>query len=121
MEANSKACLTCSKPIRGRADKKFCDDNCRNSYNNHAYNISNNYIRQINRQLQKNRHILAGLLPERASQAKASYEELLERGFIFKYSTHQIPNKKGNTYHYCYDYGYFAISALQYLVVRRKK
>jgi hypothetical protein len=77
-------------------------------------------MRHINRLLHKNRQILADLMPKTASQSKTSYEELLERGFLFKYSTHQVLNKKGNPYHYCYDYGYLAISEMHYLVVRRK-
>ena len=27
-----KLCLTCNKPVKGRTDKKFCDDYCRNNY-----------------------------------------------------------------------------------------
>jgi predicted nucleic acid-binding Zn ribbon protein len=27
-------CLDCGKPVKGRADQKFCKDLCRNSYNN---------------------------------------------------------------------------------------
>lgn len=27
-------CLNCDKTLKGRTDKKFCDDYCRNSYNN---------------------------------------------------------------------------------------
>ena len=120
MEVTIKLCLTCNKPIKGRTDKKYCDDFCRNSYNNQLHNNSNIYMRQINRLLQKNRHILATILPETSSFAKTSQEELLERGFLFKYKTHQIINKKGNLYHFCYDYGYWAINELTYRVVSRK-
>jgi len=120
MEVITKLCLTCNKPIKGRTDKKYCDDYCRNSYNNQMQSTSNSYMRHINRLLHKNRRILADFVPEKSSQAKTSYEELLERGFLFKYCTHQVANKKGNSYHYCYDYGYLAISELNYLVVRRK-
>lgn len=120
MEVAIKLCLTCSKPIKGRTDKKYCDDYCRNSYNNLLHSSCNSYMRHINRLLQKNRRILAALLPENSSHTKTSYTELLERGFLFKYSTHQIPSKKGNSYHYCYDYGYLALGEFTYMVVRRK-
>jgi len=30
-----RKCLHCNHIIRGRADKKFCDDSCRSAYNNH--------------------------------------------------------------------------------------
>jgi hypothetical protein len=120
MEIPIKLCLTCSKPIKGRTDKKYCDDYCRNSYNNLMHSNCNSYTRHINCLLQKNRRILASILPETSSHTKTSYQELLERGFLFKYCTHQVLNKKGNAYHYCYDYGYWAISELTYMVVRIK-
>lgn len=121
MEISIKKCLTCNKPLKGRTDKKFCDDSCRNSYNNQIKSNCNVYIREINRQLHKNRKILAEILPANSSQAFTSYEKLLEKGFLFKYCTHLISNKKGNAYHYCYEYGYLAISDCCYRVVRRKK
>jgi hypothetical protein len=120
MEVFTKLCLTCSKPIKGRTDKKYCDDFCRNSYNNQLHGNCNSYMRHINHLLHKNRRILADLLPETSNQAKTSYEELMEKGFLFKYCTHLVSNKKGNFYHFCYEYGYLAISDLKYLVVRRK-
>ncbi len=120
MELAIKLCLTCNKPIKGRTDKKYCDDLCRNSHNNQMHSNSNIYMRQINRLLQKNRHILADILPETSSFAKTSQVELLERGFLFKYNTHQVINKKGILYHFCYDYGYWTINELTYMVVRRK-
>ncbi len=120
MEATSKLCLTCSKPIKGRTDKKYCNDYCRNSFNNTMHSNCNSYMRHVNRLLQKNRHILANILLDSSPHTKTSYEELVERGFLFKYCTHQVPSKKGNPYHFCYDYGYLAISELTYLVVRRK-
>ena len=27
-------CLECKDPVKGRIDKKFCSDYCRNAYNN---------------------------------------------------------------------------------------
>jgi len=32
--AENKTCLACGKILKGRVDKKFCDDYCRNNYNN---------------------------------------------------------------------------------------
>lgn len=120
METSIKVCQTCSKPIKGRTDKKYCNDYCRNSFNNQAHSAHNNYIRQINHLLQKNRRILAAILPVSANRTKTSQAQLLERGFLFQYCTHQVSNKKGNQYHFCYEYGYLAISETCYMVVRRK-
>ncbi|MBL7762218.1 MAG: DUF2116 family Zn-ribbon domain-containing protein, partial [Chitinophagaceae bacterium] len=57
------ACLNCGKPLKGRSDKKFCDDSCRNNYNNQLKSIVNNQMRNINNVLGKNRRILESLLP----------------------------------------------------------
>ena len=40
-----KQCLECGTAIRGRADKKFCSDQCRNQYNNTLNRDANNYVR----------------------------------------------------------------------------
>ena len=120
MEASTKLCMACSKPVKGRTDKKFCNDYCRNSFNNQTHSSSNNYIRHINSLLQRNRRILAGIIPYTANRAKTTQTALLERGFLFQYCTHMVSNKKGNPYHFCYEYGYLAISESSYIVVRRK-
>ena len=33
-QEKNKKCLSCGKLLKGRVDKKFCDDYCRNNYNN---------------------------------------------------------------------------------------
>ena len=48
--ADSKVCLACGKPLKGRIDKKFCDDYCRNNYNNQqkAKDIFEQFIAKYN-------------------------------------------------------------------------
>ena len=60
---NEKKCIECNKLLKGRADKKFCDDLCRNSYNNKLNSDTNGYVRNINNTLRKNRRILEETLP----------------------------------------------------------
>ncbi len=115
-----KLCLTCNKPVKGRTDKKFCNDYCRNSYNNQINCVCNNDVRHINSILQKNRRILASLLANSGVSVKASQIQLLEKGFVFKYCTHHQENKKGTHYHFCYEYGYLPISSDAYIIVRKE-
>jgi predicted nucleic acid-binding Zn ribbon protein len=117
----TKTCLTCDKPIKGRSDKKFCDDACRNNYNNELKSISNNQIRNVNNALGKNRRILEELLPEGKEMVKTTQEKLLQKGFLFKYVTHLYTTKEGRTYYYCYEYGYLPLDNDWYLIVRRKE
>lgn len=121
-----KSCLCCNKPLKGRTDKKFCDDYCRNAFNNHLKAADNNLLRNINNALRKNRRILRELLvgaQQAASRqaTKANREKLLELGFQFKYLTHTYTNPKGNVYHYCYEYGYLALANNWYLIVKWKE
>jgi len=115
------ACLNCGKPLKGRSDKKFCDDSCRNNYNNQLKSIVNNQMRNINNVIGKNRRILESLLPETEETGKANKEKLLRLGFQFKYITDLYTTKTGKTYYYCYDYGYLPLENDWYLIVRRKE
>ncbi|MBN9352349.1 MAG: hypothetical protein J0H55_16845 [Chitinophagaceae bacterium] len=117
--APTSNCTFCGKPLRGRSDKKFCDDYCRNNYNNQLKSKSNNLVRNINNALLKNRRILHGFLPEGEEMTKVSKSKLAEKGFQFKYMTHQYVNKKGNTYFFCYETGYLPLENDWYLIVKR--
>ena len=114
-------CLLCEKPLKGRSDKKFCDDYCRAAYNNELKSASNNYIRNVNNALGKNRRILESLLPEREQTAKANQDKLLQLGFQFKYHTHQYTTKNGNNYFYVYEYGYLPLENNWFLIVKRNE
>ena len=115
-----KTCLACNKKLSGRADKKFCNDYCRNSYNNEMKSANSPIVRNINNALIKNRRILEGLLGGEETIKKPE-EKFLSQGFQFKYKTHTYTNKKGNTYFFCYEYGYLPLDNDWYLVVRRKE
>ena len=119
--AIKRECLACGKSLHGRADKKFCNDYCRNAYNNSqkATTITP-LVRNINHALLKNRRILEAALGTEEMQ-KLPKEKLLQQGFQFRFMTHTYTNKKGNTYFFCYEYGYLPLENDLYLVVKRKE
>lgn len=121
MTTDKKECLLCGKPIQGRIDKKFCDDQCRNTYNNQQNSASNNYIRRVNYSLRKNRNILESIIHEGEEMAKTTRSRLLGEGFQFKYFTHVYETKKGSQYRFCYDYGYLLLESDWYLIVKEKE
>ena len=123
MENILKKCLACDKTLRGRVDKKFCNDYCRSNYNNlqKIKDKPDEYVKQVNNTLLKNRKILAAVLPEQDEMAKTTLDKLIQKGFVFKYHTHTYKNKKEQTYFFCYDYGYLSLSENWFLVVRRKE
>ncbi|HEY5369269.1 MAG TPA: hypothetical protein VIJ75_09775 [Hanamia sp.] len=120
-EITTAKCLACEKPIKGRTDKKFCDDYCRNNYNNQLKATKNNVVRNINNALGKNRRVLESCLKPGEEIAKTTKDKLLEKGFQFKYMTHTYTNKKGNIYFFCYDLGYMPLENDWYLLVKRKE
>ena len=121
METSEKKCIECNKTLKGRVDKKFCDDYCRNSYNNKLNSDTNGYVRNINNTLRKNRRILEDTLPPTEEMAKITRSKMIEKGFLFKYFTHTYSNKKGNVYYFCYEYGYLFLEGDWVLVVKRKE
>ena len=123
METKLKKCLACDKTLRGRVDKKFCDDYCRSNYNNlqKATNKPDAYVKEVNNTLLKNRKILTEVLTDKEEMTKTTSDKLTQKGFVFKYHTHTYKNKKEQTYFFCYDYGYLPLSENWFLVVRRKE
>ncbi len=120
MDQERKLCLNCGHSIQGRLDKKFCDDSCRNTYNNRQNAVRVNLIRNINHALKKNRNLLESLILENGELSKVSKEKLSRIGFNFRYFTHTYQNKKGNHYRYCYDYGYLELEGDWFLIVKGK-
>jgi len=118
-KATVRTCRTCGKSIRGRIDKKFCDDPCRNNFNNRLRAPETNYTRRVIYALQKNRQILAEQLGD-LPLLKISRERLLVLGFQFRYHTHDFINQKGNRYTYCFEYGYLTLDEDRLLLVKRK-
>ena len=114
-------CLSCEKPVKGRSDKKFCDDYCRAAFNNDLKSASNNLVRNVNNALGKNRRILESLLPQGDATAKTNHDKLIEKGFQFKYHTHIYNTKTEKTYFYCYEYGYLPLENNWYLIVKRNE
>lgn len=119
----TKNCLSCKKILKGRIDKKFCDDYCRNNYNNQLKSNNQNiaYVKQINNTLLKNRKILDSIFPKNEELLKIPQQKLLDKGFVFKYYTHTYKNKKDQMYYFCYDYGYLMLENNWLLVVKRKE
>jgi len=114
-----RKCLDCGTLILGRADKKFCSDQCRNNYNNQQNRDATNHIRNVNNILRKNRRILARLNPN--GKSKVHKSKLAEKGFNFNYHTNIYATKNGNVYHFCYEQGYLSIENDFYALVLRQE
>ncbi len=114
-----KNCQECNEPIKGRADKKFCDDSCRNEFNNRMNKDSKNLIRNTNNRLRKNYRILEALNPD--DKRKISRSKLIEKGFDFNYFTSIYTTKVGTVYYFVYNQGYLPLEHEYYALVKRKE
>ncbi len=111
----SVKCKSCGETIIGRSDKKFCDDQCRNTFNSKIKREHEALIIEINKTLRKNRKILKQFNPEGRTTIRREYLDKL--GFDFRYHTHSYTTKANNIYNFCYDYGYFKIDEEKVLIV----
>ncbi len=113
-----RKCLECGDKVRGRADKKFCCDTCRNSYNNKYNKDTKNLLRNTNNTLRKNYRILESLNPE--EKTKTTREKLLAKGFDFNFFTSIYTTKAGTVYYFVYDQGYLPLENDFYALVKRQ-
>lgn len=114
-----RTCPECGEVIKGRIDKKFCSDMCRNSYNNKQNSDTNNYVRNINNSLRKNRRILEDVLQgEKTTIAK---QKLIDKGFNFSFYTNQVVTKNNHTYTFCYEFGYLPLEDKNLILIVKRK
>ena len=116
--STERVCPDCGEIIKGRTDKKFCSDACRNSYNNKRNADVSNYVRSINNILRHNRRIIEELAP--GDKATTHKSKLLEKGFDFGYYTNTYKTQKGAVYYFCYEYGYLPLENDFYILVKKK-
>ena len=116
--SNERKCLECGERLVGRIDKKFCNDGCRNTYNNRVNKDTRNLVRNINNRLRKNYRILEELNP--GEKTKTSRSKLMARGFDFNYFTSTYTTKAGTIYYFVYDQGYLPLENEYYALVKRR-
>lgn len=111
-------CLECGEKIVGRADKKFCSDGCRNSFNNKQNKDSTNLMRNINNKLRKNYRILSDFNVD--GKTKLPLLKLTSAGFDFDYFTQLTVYKNGSEYKFIYDQGYKILDDDFVLLVKKE-
>ena len=113
-----KFCQECGTSIKGRADKKFCDDQCRANHNNRINSSETHYMRAIIHVLRRNRRILKDL--NRTGKTKVDRFKLHHKGFDFTYFTNIEETRKKGRYYYCFDQGYVLLKDGNFLLVSRQ-
>lgn len=108
-------CTHCQTPLKGRADKKFCNDQCRASFNNLLRSKELLHLKQVNQILKKNRAILKERHAEKNLTTK---DKLTRKGFNFGYHTHAMHNQDGTAWSFCYEYGYLSLENGEMLLTK---
>ncbi|HLT71846.1 MAG TPA: hypothetical protein VKZ75_04315 [Cyclobacteriaceae bacterium] len=114
-----RTCLECGERVTGRLDKKFCSDLCRVSYNNRLNAPAIRYVKNVTHALMRNRRVLLALNP--TGKCRVSEEQLLQKGFDFRYFTSQYTTRGGAVYRYCFEQGYLKMDNHAYLLVVKKE
>jgi len=112
-----RLCPECGTEIKGRTDKKFCSDLCRNAFNNKVNSDATRYVRNVNNILRRNRRVLEELL--QGDKITLPRQKLTDKGFNFKYCTSVVTTRNNHTYLFCYEFGYMPIEKDLVLIVRR--
>ncbi len=112
-------CLECGEKITGRSDKKFCSDDCRNSFNNKLNKNTTNLMRNINNRLRKNYRILSEYNFVEG-KAKTTRTKLFAEGFDFDYLTNIKIYKNGSEYRFVYGIGYKFLDEDWILIVKNE-
>lgn len=103
MKTQHRLCICCQKPLKGRLDKRFCDDYCRNHFHNSIKAPENNLVRNVNNALTKNRRILKNAFKCTPPPHQVLMDDLMQEGYIFRYHTHYLKEEPEG--YGCYDYG----------------
>src|SRR5687767_8091940 len=110
-------CLECEKILRGRSDKRFCDQKCKNNYYNEFRRAKQPFqFRQINRILIHNRNILRELFEN--NKTRILKKEICLEGYLHSYFTHVIIGQEKTDSFFCYDYGIREESEDYYVVLK---
>ena len=116
MKKNQTFCLKCGLPLVGRADKKYCDDGCRNAYHNARMMDANRICRPYHRSLKQNYGLLAEHL--HSGQDVVHKDELLLAGFDPKFTTCMELLHDGTMCYGLYDLEYFEQNG-RYIKIRK--
>lgn len=121
MEFSTRKCRYCDKLIdlsKGRRDRRFCDERCKNSFHNKIAFEEEREAKRINKILKKNREVLKKMTA-RKDKNEITKERLLKAGFDFTYYTHHKNTLHYNyQYTFCYDYGYRMVKPEIYKIVK---
>jgi hypothetical protein len=116
-----KTCLQCHDSFRGRSDKKFCGDYCRNTYNNQQKAHVHNHQKNILQRLQRNYDVLCRYIPnEMSGPIRIRKQNLTNEGFNWIYCTETRTTSNNSRVFGCFEFKYFLLND-QYVIIMKDK
>jgi hypothetical protein len=115
-----KTCAHCQTTFVGRADKRFCSIDCKNSFNNQLRKNTKDITQEIDTYLHRNREILK-ILTGKAYKITLDKLLLVRAGFRFEYMTGVYFNKEQKMYRLVYDYAWMDFTDQKVLIVQKSK
>ena len=97
-----KNCLSCGSILRGRADKKFCSDACKNDFHNHHPGQHYSYERRLIASALKNHRILNQIIASGIGELEE--KDLESHGFNFEGLTGLRLLSKTDFQLFCFDF-----------------
>ena len=100
-----RKCLNCQEVVDGRTDKKFCSPYCKSAFHyQDSKKSEDSTFKRIDNQLKLNRRLLKSY--NKSGKSTIRKETLIQEGFNPKYITHWWKNKRGDTYLFCFEFGF---------------
>jgi hypothetical protein len=97
-------CRECGAELRGRSDKQFCSDMCRNAYHNKKKEKLDTIVLDINHILLGNYKIIKTLILK--GENRITIDAAIKMGFNFTYFTSVEMSVDREPHFLCYDIGY---------------
>jgi predicted nucleic acid-binding Zn ribbon protein len=108
-----RTCNQCGKILHGRADQRYCNDGCRNTYNRHKREQErlreHGNVPEIFRIIKKNYEILRSLHAEAIAADETLMvpkEQLIKAGFNSKFYTSTWNDDDEATWKFCFERGW---------------
>jgi len=105
-----KTCAQCDRVLHGRSDQRFCNDDCRNTFNRHKRaeekSFQHKHVQAIIGVIKKNYEILWKLYPGPMPWGRTgmpNLELLLSLGFNPRFYTSSFIDDYGNTWRCVFD------------------
>lgn len=99
----TRKCLNCGKEVKGRKDKKFCNDGCRNTFHNDLTSPTRDQMNPVINILKRNRTILFDFL-NKGNVNDITREQLEEAGYELPYCT-EYHLRNDRYFFFCFDVG----------------